>query len=72
MTTDESVQHTDEDLSTWDWRGELRRQERSIPWLARRTGRADNTVYRYGSGRETAPTDWLALAWDILHGEGVA
>lgn len=53
-------------LEAWDWVAELERQERSIPWLARRTGRHQNTVYRYSWGRLRAPAEWLAEARRVL------
>jgi hypothetical protein len=53
-------------LRSWDWRAELRRQERSVPWLARQTKRAENTVYRYSWGHLPAPVDWLREAARVL------
>ena len=61
---------TDVDLASWDWLAELRRQERRIPWLARQTGVAQNTVYRYASGRNQTPISWLREAATVL-GRGV-
>ena len=54
------------DLATWDWRAELRAQQRSIPWLARRTDRAQQTVYNYSTGRAATPFDWLRQAAIVL------
>ena len=54
------------DLATWDWRTELRAQERSIPWLARRTDRAQQTVYNYANGAAATPIEWLRLAATVL------
>ncbi len=56
----------DEPLRAWDWRAELQRQQRSIPWLARQTDRADQTVYRYSWGREKPTIEWLRKAAEIL------
>ena len=53
-------------LVGWDWRAELARQERSVIWLARRTGRHQQTVYRYAWGLRTAPAEWLAQAAIVL------
>ena len=57
-------------LRSWNWRGELKRQERSMEWLARRTARSVNTVYLYGRGAKTPPLDWLRDAAIVL-GVGV-
>ena len=54
------------DLATWDWRAELRAQERSVPWLAKRTDRAQQTVYNYGSGVYPTPIEWLRQAAIVL------
>lgn len=50
---------TDTDLTTWDWRADLKADERGIPWLARRTGRAASTVYKYAYGLRPVPIAWL-------------
>lgn len=59
-------ERTEADLRAWDWRAELHRQERSIPWLARRTGRSDGMVYKYGNGVLPAPIGWLREAARVL------
>lgn len=46
----------------YDWLTELRRQERSILWLARRTNRSRNSVYAYAWGKRTPPATWLKSA----------
>lgn len=55
-----------EDLRTWDWRDELRRQERSLRWLARKTGRSQTTLNRYISGERSVPASFLLAAADAL------
>ncbi len=57
---------TDEELLGWDWRSTLRERERSIPWLARQTARAQQTVYNYSNGRAVAPIEWLRNAAIVL------
>lgn len=57
---------TDDDLRSWDWRAELKAQERGIPWLARRTNRAQNTVYLYAWGKVTPPIEWLRSVAEVL------
>jgi hypothetical protein len=61
---------TEEELRQWDWRSELRRQERSVPWLARQTNRADQTVYQYASGSTRPSLAWLAKVAEILDWKG--
>lgn len=55
-----------DDLSAWDWKGELKRQERSLEWLARRTQRSTSAVNGYSSGRLTPPLAWLQMARSVL------
>lgn len=62
----------DAELRAWDWRAELRAQERSVPWLARRTGRSDGMVYKYASGALPTPIAWLRAAAVVLLGKAVA
>lgn len=57
------VQQDDEaELRAWDWRAELKAQDRSIPWLARQTDRQQNTVYKYAWGELTPKVEWLRAA----------
>jgi hypothetical protein len=51
----------------WDWRAELRRQDRSLLWLARQTSAHRNTVYRYAWGKRAPSGDWLARAAAALN-----
>lgn len=53
-------------LREWDWRAELRRQERTVPWLARQTNRGQNTVYRYSWGSLKPSLAWLRDAARVL------
>lgn len=57
---------TIEDLRSWDWRDELRRQERSFGWLARHTDRSPGAVARYASGTLDTPDSWLVAAARVL------
>lgn len=57
------------DLSAWDWRAELRRQDRRIPWLARQTHRSEGAVYGYATGRFAAPRAWLEDVARVLNVE---
>lgn len=41
-------------------------QERSIPWLARKTDRAQSTVYAYAYGTIATPLAWLEAAARVL------
>ena len=63
---------TEDQLRAWDWRAELERQERKATWLARHTGRAAVTVYRYSDGSLTPPESWLRDAARVLGVEGAA
>ena len=50
----------------FDWMTELRKQERSILWLARRTNRSRNSVYAYAWGKRKPPASWLQSAAKAL------
>ncbi len=56
-------------VARFDWRGELTRQERSVPWLARRTQIPQRTLYRIVNG-EAAPSPAQIVA--IARALGVA
>jgi hypothetical protein len=62
----ETEERTEADLRAWDWRAELRAQERSVPWLARHTHRSDAMVYKYSSGKLPTPVRWLREAARVL------
>lgn len=47
------------ELRAWDWRAALKDDDRTVPWLARKTKRAQTTVYRYSYGTLTPPVEWL-------------
>lgn len=55
-----------DDLSGWDWKAELKRQERSLEWIARRTDRSTSALNAYSQGRVTPPAEWLRSAWIVL------
>jgi hypothetical protein len=57
---------SDDELRAWDWRADLRRWGRSVPWLARQTERADQTVYQYSRGQTRPSIAWLRSAWVII------
>lgn len=57
---------TMEDLESWDWKAALKREERSLEWLARRTDRSTSTVNAYSAGRLTPPVSWLQAAAIVL------
>jgi len=54
------------DLASWDWRAELKHQERSIAWLARQTRRSESAVNKYAGGHLVAPVAWLKEAAIVL------
>jgi hypothetical protein len=60
------------DLRSWDWLAALRAEERYIPWLAKRTSRAQRTVYGYARGELVPPLDWLREAAVVLGKEVAA
>ena len=62
----------DDPLRSWDWRADLRREERGIPWLARQTGKSQTTVYRYAYGTLMAPIAWLHQVARLLGKEVAA
>jgi hypothetical protein len=70
MTTTEQAETTEAELRAWDWRAELKRQDRSIPWLARQTDRADQTVYQYSSGATRPSLAWLRDVARVLASSG--
>jgi hypothetical protein len=65
MDTAEDLQ--DAELRAWDWRAELKEQGRNIPWLARMTGRPQNSVYSYAYGTSSRPSiEWLREVARVL------
>lgn len=56
----------EQQLRAWDWRADLKADERSIPWLARKTGTSQRTVYSYAYGEVRAPLPWLREAYRVL------
>lgn len=57
------------DQSDWDLKRALKASERTVPWLARKTGVHPMTVYRYVWGHRTPPIGWLAQARAALEGQ---
>ena len=57
---------TDDELRAWDWRADLKAEERGIPWLARQTGKAQSTVYAYAYGDRPTPLAWLQEVARVL------
>lgn len=53
-------------LRAWDWRSELKRQERTVTWLARRTERSASAVHKYASGEMYPPLAWLRQVEIVL------
>lgn len=62
----------DDPIPDWDWQATLREQERTIPWLARKTGKSQSAVYAYAYGRNTPPVEWLHEAARVLGKEVAA
>lgn len=60
------VPHDDEALLAWDWIADLRADDRTVSWLARKTGRPESTVHSYAQGRHPAPLEWLREAAFVL------
>jgi hypothetical protein len=60
------VLQTDADLLAWDWRADLDRIERRIPWLARQTSTPARTVYSYAYGQRATSIAWLRKAAAVL------
>jgi hypothetical protein len=52
----------DVDLSSWDWMATLKAEERSLRWLARKTGRSGTTLHRYARGTLPTPVGFLRQA----------
>lgn len=48
------------------WRIELERRERSLGWLARKTGKSTSAVSRYALGTLPTPSEWLRLVEEVL------
>lgn len=53
MPDPEVTQVTDA-LRSWDWRAELARQERDVPWLSRHSKISQRTLYRRWNGESEA------------------
>jgi hypothetical protein len=57
---------TELELRTWDWLAELKRQDRNLAWLARKTGAHYRSVYRWARGERVVPLGWLIQVARIL------
>lgn len=55
-------------LREWDWLADLEREERSIPWLARKTGKSQRSVYSYKYKQARPTLEWLRDAYVVLRG----
>lgn len=55
-------------LRSWDWLADLKADERSIPWLARKTGKSQRSIYAYSYGESTPSLEWLRSAYRALKG----
>jgi hypothetical protein len=53
-------------LRAWDWKAELAAQDRTVIWLARRTDRNYQQVYRFARGDQQPDLDWLKAAALVL------
>lgn len=58
---------TDALLRKWDWKADLRADERTFVWLARHTGMSARSVYDYVYGKTDPPVAWLRRAWRVIH-----
>lgn len=67
MDLPELLPNDEAELRAWDWRAALKADERSIPWLARRTGKSVRTVYGYSRGEFPIPLSWLRDAAAVLN-----
>lgn len=66
MPSPEVPRVSDAELAAWDWRGALKRAERSPAWLARKTHAHYRAVYRYWHGELEAPIAFLRSAHAAL------
>jgi hypothetical protein len=55
-----------DDVSAYDWREELARQERDIMWLSRKTGIHYRLAYRIFHGERPATPAQLEAIWSAL------
>ena len=68
MTELRQFEDLEQRLRTWDWLAELQLQERTIPWLARKTGKSQRSVYAYKYGEARPSLEWLRDAYRVLRG----
>ena len=62
------IEELEAQLRAWDWRADLKADERSIPWLARKTDTPSSTVYSYSNRTHQPPLEWLRTAYRVLKG----
>ena len=67
-TTVDQFEDLEHKLRTWDWLAELALEERSVPWLARKTGKSQRAVYAYKYGQSRPSLEWLRDAYRVLRG----
>jgi hypothetical protein len=68
MTTPQDLPADEAELRAWDWRTELREQDRTLLWLARRSEVHYQTVYRIARGEQTPTVVQLRAFSDVLLG----
>jgi hypothetical protein len=68
MTELQQLEDMEARLRAWDWMAALKADERSIPWLARKTGKSQRSIYAYSYGQATPSLAWLRDAYRALNG----
>ena len=68
LTELQQFEQMEQQLRSWDWQADLRSDERSIPWLARKTGKSQRAVYSYAYGESRPSLEWLRDAYRVLKG----
>lgn len=56
----------EDQLRAWDWLADLKADERTIPWLARHTGKSTRAIYAYSYGQAKPSVEWLRRAYRVL------
>lgn len=64
----DAMESTERALRSWDWFADLTLEERTIPWLARKTGKSQRSVYSYKYGEARPSLEWLRDAYRVLKG----
>lgn len=68
LTAIDTLDNLTKQLRAWDWYADLVLEERSIPWLARKTGKSQRSVYSYKYKQARPSDDWLRDAYRVLRG----